>query len=336
MEQHLFEVVGGTGAGARIAAAGAETVIGRDPSCDVVLDDPRVSRRHAVVRIADGAAVIADIGSTGGTWVNGTRTAGPVPLAAGDAVRLGDTELLVVWEPQPAAATVAAPAASPPPPAPAADAPPRGRARLVAIPAALLVGVTLVVYGLARARPFEKSAPATPVALGDATRGLAVYQATCAGCHGGQGEGGVGPALAGNPIAVDDAVATIRSGRGVMPAALVTGTDEADVAAYLATILGTGTATPPPATTAPPPPPATTVTTAGDAARGRQVFQATCAGCHGGQGEGGVGPALAGNPVSDEVVAATLRDGRGAMPAGLVTGTDEADVIAYLQTILAR
>jgi hypothetical protein len=47
----------------------------------------------------------------------------------------------------------------------------------------------------------------------------------------------VGPALAGNPIGIEQALATIRSGRGVMPAGLVTGVDEQDVAAYLGTIL---------------------------------------------------------------------------------------------------
>jgi mono/diheme cytochrome c family protein len=82
-----------------------------------------------------------------------------------------------------------------------------------------------------------------------------------------------------------------------------------------------------------PPPPA--AAPAGDAARGQQIFAATCAGCHGAQAEGGVGPALAGNPIGIEQALATIRSGRGVMPAGLVTGVDEQDVAAYLGTILA-
>jgi pSer/pThr/pTyr-binding forkhead associated (FHA) protein len=68
------------------------TTIGRD-GCDVVLPDPEVSRRHAVLNVIDGAPVIEDTGSTNGTWVNGRRIEGRMPLKAGDTVELGNT----VW-----------------------------------------------------------------------------------------------------------------------------------------------------------------------------------------------------------------------------------------------
>lgn len=50
------------GGGARELAAG-DHILGRDPSCDIVLDDPQVSRRHARIRVREGAAVIDDTGS---------------------------------------------------------------------------------------------------------------------------------------------------------------------------------------------------------------------------------------------------------------------------------
>jgi hypothetical protein len=49
----------------------AETVIGRDPDCDIVLDDDRVSRRHARLAFAEGAWRLADLDSKNGTSLQG-------------------------------------------------------------------------------------------------------------------------------------------------------------------------------------------------------------------------------------------------------------------------
>jgi pSer/pThr/pTyr-binding forkhead associated (FHA) protein len=57
----------------------------------VTLDDPEVSRRHAVVRSADGGLEITDLGSLNGTFVNDGRIEGPRRLARGDLVRVGQT-----------------------------------------------------------------------------------------------------------------------------------------------------------------------------------------------------------------------------------------------------
>jgi mono/diheme cytochrome c family protein len=76
------------------------------------------------------------------------------------------------------------------------------------------------------------------VKLGDPYRGQIAFEATCAGCHGSGEGGGVGPRLIGLDITVAQAKAQIDGGGGVMPAGLVSGTKEADVLAYLATILG--------------------------------------------------------------------------------------------------
>jgi mono/diheme cytochrome c family protein len=77
-----------------------------------------------------------------------------------------------------------------------------------------------------------------------------------------------------------------------------------------------------------------TSTTVGDAARGAAIFERTCSGCHGPQGSsGGVGPMLAGAGLDAETVSARVQQGAGVMPAGLVSGQEEADVVAYVVSI---
>jgi len=112
--------------------------------------------------------------------------------------------------------------------------------RLVVVPLALLASASGGTFALAKLHPAKAEAPAStgPVALGDRYRGETIFEETCAGCHGQGGSGGTGPALQGNPISLAAAKATIEGGRGAMPAGLVTGQDERDVLAYLATILG--------------------------------------------------------------------------------------------------
>jgi mono/diheme cytochrome c family protein len=74
---------------------------------------------------------------------------------------------------------------------------------------------------------------------------------------------------------------------------------------------------------------------AGDAAAGEQIFATTCTGCHlnNGQDAGGVGPQLAGQGLDAELVTTTVMNGRGAMPAGLVSGADLENVVAYVVSI---
>lgn len=81
-------------AGERYPLISAMTVLGRDESADVVLDDPGISRRHCEVRVTqDGHRFVAhlrDLGSTNGTYVNGEAT-DAVRLAEGDQVTAGRT-----------------------------------------------------------------------------------------------------------------------------------------------------------------------------------------------------------------------------------------------------
>jgi mono/diheme cytochrome c family protein len=73
----------------------------------------------------------------------------------------------------------------------------------------------------------------------------------------------------------------------------------------------------------------------GEARRGEALFTQRCAGCHGSGGTGGSGPRLAGARISIAAAKAQIDNGGGVMPASLVSGRAEEDVLAYLNTILA-
>ncbi|NTU84564.1 MAG: FHA domain-containing protein [Chloroflexales bacterium] len=85
-------------AGPRLHQVGARgALLGRAPDCDLVLEDPAISRRHAVLRLqmqegGSPAYVLTDLGSSNGTLVNGEKVA-TATLANNDRVRLGGTEL---------------------------------------------------------------------------------------------------------------------------------------------------------------------------------------------------------------------------------------------------
>ncbi|HEY3119054.1 MAG TPA: FHA domain-containing protein [Vicinamibacteria bacterium] len=76
---------------------GTTAVAGRDPFCDLVLDDPKCSRRHAVFEAGPRGVLIRDNGSANGVYVNGKRVQ-QAGLSEGDVVRLGDTLLKVLPE----------------------------------------------------------------------------------------------------------------------------------------------------------------------------------------------------------------------------------------------
>ena len=69
-----------------------EVIIGRQDG-DLVLQDPEVSRRHAVLRRSGGSVVVEDLHSTNGTFVNRERIRNPVAVGPGDEVRVGQTTL---------------------------------------------------------------------------------------------------------------------------------------------------------------------------------------------------------------------------------------------------
>lgn len=88
-------------------------VIGRAETCDVVLADRTVSRRHARISPADDGWWLEDLGSRSGTWLNGRALDARGRLTAGDRIGAGQSVLRVV-----AAGGVTTPTDGSPPPPP--------------------------------------------------------------------------------------------------------------------------------------------------------------------------------------------------------------------------
>ena len=111
--------------------------LGRRFDNDIVVDDTRVSRAHAQLRLRFGRYVVYDLGSTGGTFVNGVKVDECV-LRAGDVISLGGIPLIYGEEPE-------------------ADAPPEANVRRTRTPPHM------------QTRPFESLRP--PPKPGDAEPG---------------------------------------------------------------------------------------------------------------------------------------------------------------------
>lgn len=79
------------------AVAGSVIRIGRGPANDIVLTDPKVSGRHAELRLRGGQVVVIDAGSRNGTWVGGERVTARA-VRPGEAIRIGDTMVVVLGQ----------------------------------------------------------------------------------------------------------------------------------------------------------------------------------------------------------------------------------------------
>jgi len=74
------------------------SVVGRLPICDIILNDPSVSRQHATVRAEGGRCYVQDSGSRFGTFVNGAQilaTQDATEIKSGDAVKFGEFPVTV-------------------------------------------------------------------------------------------------------------------------------------------------------------------------------------------------------------------------------------------------
>jgi hypothetical protein len=102
-----------------------EMTFGRS-GCDVLLEDPEVSRRHVRLRPVGDELHAEDLGSSNGTLVNGHVIDGTVSVEHGSVIRVGSSELIVeLTVPEEHVATQMAPIMSPPPePAPLPEAAP--------------------------------------------------------------------------------------------------------------------------------------------------------------------------------------------------------------------
>lgn len=83
---------------ARLPAPGPDgrlmLIVGRDPECDLVIDDGAVSKRHAAI-IWDGrSGVLQEMGSSNGSFVNGKRIVGPTRLTSTDQLAFGQSSFI--------------------------------------------------------------------------------------------------------------------------------------------------------------------------------------------------------------------------------------------------
>jgi two-component system, NtrC family, sensor kinase len=81
-------VVRGAGVGTHYLVRQTKQRIGRDSHCEFHLEDTETSRTHAEIDFVDGTYVLRDLGSSNGTYVNGTRITAK-QLVAGDRIQIG-------------------------------------------------------------------------------------------------------------------------------------------------------------------------------------------------------------------------------------------------------
>ena len=77
------------GAMAEIALFAGDNVLGREGPGVILLKSSTVSRRHARITIEADGAVVEDLGSKNGTYVNDQRVTRPTPVVDGSQVRIG-------------------------------------------------------------------------------------------------------------------------------------------------------------------------------------------------------------------------------------------------------
>jgi len=122
---HLVVLAPDAISGRRIELSKDYLVVGREPTCDVRLDDPHVSRTHAALERRGSAVYVQDLGSSGGTFVNGNPVT-VTELLPGDVVAFATVQARFNAVPSPTDETRAMPTLiRPVPAAPAEDAPSR-------------------------------------------------------------------------------------------------------------------------------------------------------------------------------------------------------------------
>ena len=86
-------IVRGPSTGERFILDIPEVTIGRDPNCEVFLNDRTVSRRHAHLSIQGGRAIIEDLGSLNGTWVDAAIISSS-ELFNGSTIQIGTFKMI--------------------------------------------------------------------------------------------------------------------------------------------------------------------------------------------------------------------------------------------------
>ena len=92
-----FEISYQGGTTHEVELPGHLCVVGRDPGCDIVLNDAKCSRRHAVIEETPEGVTVRDSGSANGIYVNGKKVENS-PLRPGDTLRMGAVKLRLLPE----------------------------------------------------------------------------------------------------------------------------------------------------------------------------------------------------------------------------------------------
>jgi pSer/pThr/pTyr-binding forkhead associated (FHA) protein len=72
-----------------------ELLIGRGADCELRLGVPDVSRHHCLIRVTDDEALLVDLGSSNGTYLNGERVRSQAVLHSGDLLQVGECQFVV-------------------------------------------------------------------------------------------------------------------------------------------------------------------------------------------------------------------------------------------------
>ena len=96
-------------AGRRILLFEGAVTLGRDASCDIVINDPSVSREHALLTVTDGQLTVTDSDSKNGTRVDDQRIGDETAVRPGQRIRFGSVELIVLDPPTSGDTTVTVP-----------------------------------------------------------------------------------------------------------------------------------------------------------------------------------------------------------------------------------
>ena len=86
----FLKVIEGSSTGQILSLKGGIVVLGRHPSCQIVLNNASVSRQHAKITEVDGSYLIEDLKSRNGTQVNRQSIRGSTELREGDEIRVCD------------------------------------------------------------------------------------------------------------------------------------------------------------------------------------------------------------------------------------------------------
>jgi pSer/pThr/pTyr-binding forkhead associated (FHA) protein len=76
--------------------ADGQFAVGRNASCQLALNDPLVSRRHALFIVIDDGVTVEDLDSRNGVLVNGVPIEGPTELIVGDRILIGSQEIILL------------------------------------------------------------------------------------------------------------------------------------------------------------------------------------------------------------------------------------------------